>query len=170
MRNVYIPEKELAEIVKRLEGVDRVITLLLLGTGFRLDDIMHLRVWQLRAPELTIRERKTGNVRSVTIPAGVSEVCKAYAARRMALCYAFPALRRYGARKMHRTTYWRHFMEVVRRLGWEDKGYSPHSLRKVYAVNALSRSGSLRAVQKDLGHASMGVTALYALSDRYGDL
>ena len=69
---------------------------------------------------------------------------------------------------MHRTTYWRHFVQACKELGWQDCGYDPHSLRKLYAVRQLAKTGSLYAVQKDLGHAHIGVTAIYALSDRFG--
>ena len=68
---------------------------------------------------------------------------------------------------MHRTTYWRHFEAACRAHGWGDCGYTPHSLRKLYAVRKLAETRSLVAVQRDLGHTSPAVTALYALSDRF---
>ena len=169
MRNRHIPEDDLREIAAQLRGVDHLITALLIGTGFRLDDVMHLRCWQLGRDAISIRERKTGHARAVTIPADLSDLLRAYIAGRHPFRYAFPALRRGGAGKMHRTTYWRHFKAAARRLGMGDRGYTPHSLRKGYAVKALSRTGSLKAVQDDLGHTSPMVTALYALSDRLGD-
>jgi site-specific recombinase XerC len=42
---------------------------------------------------------------------------------------------------------------------------APHSARKVYAVEAYSRSGELARVQKLLNHESEAVTELYAMAD-----
>lgn len=167
-RNAYLPEDRALAILHRLSPVDRLITRLLIETGFRLDDVMHLRTWQLMGDELSLRERKTGKERTARIPSGLAADLRAYASKRHRLSFAFPALRRGGRKKMHRTTYWRHFEAVVHDLGWTDCGYDPHSLRKLYAVRKLAETGSLYAVQRDLGHSNIAVTALYALSDRLG--
>lgn len=166
MANRYIPEEHLRKICGRLRGVDRIITEVLLATGFRLDDIMHLRTWELRRETLTIRERKTGHVRSVRIPEEVRERLAVHLRKRNPFRYAFPALRSGGKAKMHRTTYWRHFMAAVKACGLRDEGYSPHSLRKVYAVRRFAETGSLSKVQADLGHTKPEVTMIYAFSDR----
>ena len=166
MPNNYIPEERALVILRSLGYVDRIITLLLIETGFRLDDVMHLRLWQLTADTLSVRERKTGHVRSVVVPSVLADKLRVYAAGRHRLAYAFPCLRRAGKNKMHRTTYWRHFVAACERHGWGDCGYTPHSLRKLYAVRKLAETRSLKAVQDDLGHTSPAVTALYALSDR----
>lgn len=166
MANRYIPEEHLQEICGKLRGVDKIITDVLLSTGFRLDDVMHLRTWELRREVLTIRERKTGHVRSVRMPEDVRESLAVYLRKRNPLRYAFPALRSGGKAKMHRTTYWRHFMAAVAACGYDEAGYSPHSLRKVYAVRRLAESGSLSEVQADLGHTKPEVTMIYAFSDR----
>jgi integrase len=43
---------------------------------------------------------------------------------------------------------------------------SPHTARKVYAVNAYKRTGSMKQVQQLLNHSSEAVTMLYALADQ----
>jgi len=40
--------------------------------------------------------------------------------------------------------------------------YSIHSARHTYATLLLAKSNSLRFVQKQLGHASIAMTSLYA--------
>ena len=45
------------------------------------------------------------------------------------------------------------------------KHISPHSLRKVYAVEEFERTGDLKRVQKLLNHSSEAVTLLYAMSN-----
>lgn len=160
----YIPADRLDEIRERLSARDQLITDLLRATGYRLDDIMWARVWQLRAQPVALRERKTGKLRTVQLPEALHLQLGAAFASRSAMAYAWRALRAGGRRKQHRTTYWRHFVAAVRACGYADCGYTPHSLRKVYAVEAFRRTHSLRAVQADLGHAYIGTTAIYALS------
>lgn len=165
----WIPPQRLARIRAQLSARDDLITEVLLCTGFRLDDIMHCRVWQLRQPQLRLAERKTGKLRTVQLPDQTRARLDAQLHGRVALAYAFPALRHGGRRKQHRSTYWRHFAAAVRAAGYADCAYTPHSLRKCYAVDALRRTHSLAAVQRDLGHASAGTTAIYALSAVLGD-
>lgn len=166
MANRYIPPDRLDAVRRHLSGTDGLITDVLLDTGFRLDDVMHLRVYHIRSGVLDLRERKTGHRRCVALSEGLRERCRAYARRRNGLSYAFPALRAGGRRKMHRTTYWRHFIDAVRRAGYGGEGYTPHSLRKVYAVRLFEKTGSLAAVQADLGHSRPEITMIYALSNR----
>ena len=142
--------------------------MLLLETGFRLDDVMHVRAWQLSRDTLTVKEMKTGKLRTVSISKEmILSYRRAFPAshrRGWALSYAFPALRGGGKNKMHRTTYWRHFTEASRRAGYGDHAYTPHSLRKVYAVR-LCKSSGIKAVKDSLGHEHITTTMLYAFAD-----
>lgn len=166
MRSKYIPEDALVQIRALLAPSDRYLTDFLLATGFRLDDVLHLRRWQLSQGELTLKERKTGKVRSISIPPELQLKLNQSGenSRGCALRFAFPALRSGGKGKMHRTTYWRHFRAAVTAAGYEGRGFSPHSLRKVYAVRLFNRKG-LKAVQEDLGHTYESTTMLYVFSD-----
>lgn len=140
---------------------DKYVARVLLSTGFRVDDLMHVRAWQLSRPVLEIVERKTGKLRSVPLP---EELRRSIPKERgAALRYAFPSLH-VDSRKMHRTTFYRHFREAVALCGWGDRGYSPHSLRKCYAVK-LYKARGLPAVQEDLGHTCESTTMRYALAD-----
>lgn len=113
---------------------------------------------------MQLRERKTGKIRTVALPSEITEAYKRHP-QRGAFLYAFPSLRDGGRRKLHRTTYWRHFKRAVERAGFEGKGFSPHSLRKCYAVEKYRLCGDLREVQLDLGHNHISTTMLYALAD-----
>ena len=150
-----------------MNGTDRLITDILVETGFRLDDVMHMRKRNLSGCSVHLRERKTGHERTGTLSPETAGELKARAEKRHALSYIFPARRR-GRRlkkKLHRSTYWRHFYAACKAAGYANCGYSPHSLRKCYAVGLLKRTRSLQAVQEDLGHRNIQTTALYALSD-----
>lgn len=166
MQNVWIPPDRLQAIRKHMRGRDLLITDILLETGFRIDDVMHLRKSNLSGRSVRLREMKTGHIRSATLSTETAERIREYAAQRHTLAYLFPALRRVKRKKQHRTTYWRHFAAACKRAGYGECGYTPHSLRKVYAVRMFRETGSLTAVQKDLGHTNISTTAIYALSDR----
>lgn len=160
----WIPPDRYQAIRAEMGVRDQLIADVLYTTGYRLDDIMWARVWQLRAPVLSIVERKTGKQRAVQLPDDLHARLCAALRDRAALAYAWPCLRRAGRRKQHRSTFWRHFGAAVAAAGYAGCGYTPHSLRKCYAVEALQRTHSLAAVQADLGHAYIGTTAIYALS------
>jgi integrase/recombinase XerD len=50
----------------------------------------------------------------------------------------------------------------LKRLGFYEKGKAVHALRHSYAVAVYRREHDLRAVQKQLGHASIQTTTIYA--------
>lgn len=177
MENSYIPPGALLAIRARLSEQDRAIVDLLAGTGYRLDDILYSRVYNWAGATVTLRERKTGNKRTVTI---TSELRQAIATinryntpsgqtRRPRLAYFLQTTRinaPAGCRhKRHRSTIHSHFQRAVREAGYAGCGYTVHSLRKVYAHNRYKETGSLLAVQRDLGHKHLATTLLYALGD-----
>lgn len=177
MENAYIPPGPLAAIRARLPPDDRAIVDILTGTGYRVDDLLYSRVWQWQGEQVTIRERKTGNVRTVRITApvraAIAEINRAAIkpgqAKRPRFAYLIGSTRpnapRKCRRKRHRSTIFRHFARAVREAGFAGCGYTVHSLRKVYAHAQYERTGSLLAVQRDLGHKSLSTTLLYALGD-----
>lgn len=171
MRADYIPEDRLQRIRKCMLGVDRLITDVCLETGGRIDDVLALRKWQLDGTELLLMESKTNKRRKVTLTQELADKLQLVTQDRHQLQLIFysrrPGKRR---RKIHRTTYWRHFELAVRQCGYKDCNYSPHSLRKVYAVRLLRQTRSLEQVRRALGHEHITTTMLYALSDRQDEL
>ena len=124
---------------------------------------MRARVWELRAQPITLHEAKTGKTRSVPISSDLHSRLAAYFAGRPSLRAAFPTLCRRKRHREHRTTYWRHFVAAAAAAGLP-RSYTPHGLRKRYAVRLYRQTGDLEAVRRDLGHAYIGTTAIYALS------
>lgn len=167
-RNSYISRADLSAVSRFLTDRDALITAVLADTGFRIDDVMHTRVWQWLGETITLIERKTGKARTVRLACDARERLKAAFAGAHPFRYAFPALRRVsgGRGKMHRSTYWRHFVAAVKRAGFGGRGITPHSLRKLYAVELLQKCGSLAAVMRDLNHSKAEITMIYAFADK----
>lgn len=177
MENAYIPPGALQAIRARLSEQDRAIVDLLAGTGYRLDDILYSRVYHWSGDSVSLRERKTGNIRTVRITpetrsaiAIINRTNKPIGQpHRPRLSYFLPTTRinpPTGCRaKRHRSTIHAHFARAVQEAGYAGCGYTVHSLRKVYAHRLYERTGSLLAVQRDLGHKHLATTLLYALGD-----
>lgn len=64
-------------------------------------------------------------------------------------------------KKLHRTTVYRQFENAVKKAGLEGKGYTVHSLRKVYARNLFAKTNSITAVQRDMKHDNIATTLMY---------
>lgn len=167
MQSQYIPNKDLEHIKSFLPDADKALVDILILTGYRVDDMLNSRDWQWSGDSISIEERKTGRVRTVVITDQLKNAVERFRelrrGKRSSLSFFVPT-RGYRVgekRKLHRTTLYRHFQQAVEKAGLSGRGYSIHSLRKVYAVNLLRRTGSLEAVQADLGHKYITTTFIY---------
>ena len=173
MKNKYIPPEHFDRILRASFKEDRALWILSSETGFRIDDIMHIRQWQVPSESecknrgefsLTIRERKTRNVRTVALTERALHSLREiwlHQPKRHKLAYLFPTRRQEQCKNLHRSTATRHFAEAVRKAGLEGEGYTVHSLRKIYARNKYACTKSILDVQRDLGHKSIATTLLY---------
>lgn len=191
MKNRPIPEDHFDRILRVSSADERALWILASETGFRIGDLLKIRQWQvpkcnsglpmaadrqgLTEPcRMALTEEKTGKLREVKLTE------KAITALQMSLnnCpvrhplrFLFPSRLRSGAvdrsrerkgkRHLHRSTAHRHFARCVKEAGLSDRGYTVHSLRKVYAQRLYAETRSALAVQRDLGHASLQTTLLY---------
>ena len=147
---------------------------LLKETGFRLDDILSIRLWEaqkaLERNELTLREHKTAKSRTVTLTDTARDALRhltLYRSTSHPLGYLLPTMRNRKKRKIHRSTIYKNWREAVSRakLDRADE-VTVHSIRKLYARNLYERTGSLIAVQKDLNHRYKSTTLLYVTDIR----
>lgn len=173
--SAYIDPADMDRIRRRLSKEDCALVDILRLTGFRVDDLLCSVEFQWSGKtSVTLLEAKTGNIRTVQISPELREAIERYKSARRPrwkpnmLTYFVQArrFRKDDAHKRHRTTLYRHFAEAVKRAGLAGKGYTIHSLRKCYAVDLYNASGSLLAVQKDLGHSNIATTCLYVFASR----
>ena len=166
-RSSYVEPTSLGLVLAALQPANRMVFEVMLATGLRVSDVLNIKTAQVKRQRFTVKEQKTGKSRRVLIPRELQLRILRQAGR----LYAFEG--RYDWRK-HRTrqAVWLDCSRCARFFqhgGAVPKGtVSPHSARKVYAVDEYHRTGDLDAVRQKLNHdpAHVATTLLYALSDK----
>ena len=136
---------------------NQLACLVALETGLRINDVLKIRTDELKQ-RMKLTEAKTGKKRTVTISKPLFELLKANAGS----YYVFEG-RLNPFKHRTRQAVWKDLKRASDALRL--KGVSPHSLRKVYAVE-LAKRYSLTEIQKILLHENIEVTLLYALADK----
>ena len=163
VRSEYIARRELGHLLAALMPHNRLALEVSLATGLRISDVLSIKTQQVidsADGRLRIREMKTGKYRRVYLSKDLVERMVQLAGK----VYVFE--HRLNQNK-HRTR--QAVFKDLRRVAdaFRIKEHiSPHSCRKVYAVNFYHRCGDdLGRVQKLLNHENEAVTMLYALAD-----
>lgn len=166
-RSAYVEPSALGLVLAALQPANRLVFEVMLATGLRVGDVLRLTTAQVKRQRFTVSEQKTGKSRRIYIPADLQLRILGQAGR----LYAFEG-RNDWRRHRTRQAVWRDCSRCARffqRGGSVPKGtVSPHSARKVYAVDEYRRTGNLDAVRQKLNHdpAHTATTLLYALSDK----
>lgn len=164
MRAEWAPKETLELLLTAMMPANRLAIRASMATGLRIGDVLAFKTAQVRQQRWTVKEQKTGKLRRVYLPAKLCEDILAQAGR----IWAFEG--RSDAKK-HRTrdAVYKDLRRVATLYRVDGKKLvehiSPHSARKVYAVEAYQKTGSLRKVQDLLNHEDEAVTMLYALAD-----
>lgn len=165
MRSGYIVREELNHVLSALMPQNRLACEISLSTGLRLGDVLSLKTAQIeRGRRFTVREEKTGKTRRVYLPEDLHKRALQIAGHR----YVFEG-RLDGKRHRTRQAVYKDLMRAAALFRLREH-ISPHTCRKVWAVNAYRESGGdLKRVQKLLNHESEAVTMLYAMADRLAE-
>lgn len=165
VRSDYIDRHEFEHLLAALMPANRLVMELALATGLRVGDCVALPAATL-ARRMTVREAKTGKSRRITIPKELFERLQTQAGTR----WVFEG--RYGP-DGHRcsSAVYKDLRRAARLFRIpKDLHISPHTARKIYAVEAFRRNGGdLAAVQRLLCHDDSAVTMLYAMADVLSD-
>ena len=159
MRSEYAPKGEIIHILAGLTPPNRLACEVSLATGLRINDVLALKTDQVRRGRFTIREEKTGKTRSVYLPIELRSRCISCSGQH----YVFEG-RLNGREHRTRQAVFKDLRRVARLFNVKEH-ISPHSLRKIYAVEEYARYGDLKRVQKLLNHSGEAVTMLYAMAD-----
>ena len=158
----YLEEREIEAIRLKLDGRSWMVYQVAVETGLRVGDVISLRWEDIEGREIMYRAQKTGKI-------GVAEISEATAVwlgrqRRWAVSeWVFASPVKPGAH-VTRQAVWKRLKRAAEAAGVDLDGTSPHSFRKVFAVQTYHEKG-LRAAQEALQHERADVTEIYALAD-----
>ena len=160
IKSDYIFEENFQHILAALMPENRLALEVSLNTGLRITDVLLLRTADLSRERFTIREQKTGKPRRIRLP-------KELRAELQTIAGSYYIFSGRNSPKKHRTrqAVYKDLKRAQALLRIKNSQISPHSARKIYAVNALGKYGSLKKVQALLNHSSEAVTAIYAMAD-----
>lgn len=159
MRARYLSQAEIDRLQAHMSSEAWLPLRVACATGLRVGDVVALRVWNLRDNGIAYVAQKTGKAGFAPCPPSL--VSAMYKQSRYGFC--FPAK---GKKRGHltRQAVWARVKRACELAGVDDRGVSPHSFRKFFAVDLLSKS-DLDTVREALQHSSVYVTEQYAFSD-----
>lgn len=163
MRSEWIPKGEFEHILSALTPENRLACEVSLATGLRVSDVLMLTPQKVRKQRFTIREQKTGKTRYIRLPKELVDRCLACAGAH----YVFEN-RLNGRKPRTRQAVYKDLKRVASLYGCK-KNVTPHTARKVYAVDEFEKTGNLKKVQKLLNHSDEAVTILYAMANVIGN-
>ena len=158
MRSKYIDEEEVVSLREAL-GTEAWLPLWVsLETGLRVGDVVKLRRANLQADGLHYRAEKT---RKNGVAKISDRLRRALEGRRGK--WLFPSPYKSG-QHLTRQAVWSRAKRACKAAGLDPDGISPHTFRKVFAVE-LYREKGFRAVQEALQHANAATTEIYSFAD-----
>ena len=170
MRTDYITPQECDELIFALPQEYRPIVICAAETGFRIGDLC-AAMWSAYDNEeqtLTLIEEKTGKVRTAAVTPRLKIALEAQRARQSCFeVFMFPG--RDACKPVSRSTVWRWIKRTWDHLYADSKRViSPHSLRKMYAVERRKSGAEIWEIQQDFNHDRDSTTIRYAFADILG--
>lgn len=160
MRTRYLTADEVRKLAKAVREEEWLPLAVAVSTGLRIGDVLKIRPSDFVRHGVRYRAQKTGKSGHVALDDKLMLALYRSSAGSQ-WCFPSPKDRR---RHLTRQTAWARMKRACKRAGVDPVGVSPHSLRKVFAVELL-RKTNLAEVQKALQHERIDTTELYALAD-----
>lgn len=167
-RSSWVEPGPLGLVLAALMPANRLVMEVMIQTGLRVSDVLRLTRKQVERGRFTVRELKTGKTRRIYLPRALQLRLLQQAGR----LWCFEGRTDWHKPRSRQAVY----KDVKRAAGMfartgkleRDRQVSPHSARKVYAVEKYRETGSLEKVGQALNHdpGHIAVTMLYALSDK----
>lgn len=162
MRSEWTSKDMLSHVFAALTKPNRLACQVSEVTGLRIGDVLRLKPEHLMSKNgrFTIKEEKTGKARRVYLPGWLR-------ASLLRQCGKFWVFEGRCDIKKHRTrqAIFKDLRRAARAFRCVEH-ISPHSMRKIYAVEMYHRHGkNLAKVQSLLNHSDEAVTMIYAMAD-----
>ena len=157
MRSKFIDEPELKKL--RTAMLDKAFLPLWvsLETGLRVGDVVTLKVTSVKADGIHYRAQKTKKQGVAKISAELRRHLPRVGK------WLFPSPYKSGEH-ITRQCVWARIKAAAKRAGIDTEGISPHSMRKVFAVE-LYRAHGFAAVKEALQHTHAATTEIYSFAD-----
>ena len=159
MRSGYAPKGEVLHVLAALTPENRLACEVSLATGLRINDVLSLKPKKIKKGRFTVHEEKTGKTKFVRLPVDLQKRCIAASGQH----YVFEG-RIDGKKHRTRQAVFKDLKRAATLFGCKAH-ISPHSMRKVYAVEQYAKYGDLKKVKKLHNHNDEAVTMIYALAD-----
>lgn len=163
MRSDWVCHETISHVLAALMPPNRLAIEVSMRYGMRIGDVLSMRREDVVKGSWTYKEQKTGKRRRIRLSKLLQERLLSQSGR----VYVFEG--RLDWRK-HRTR-----QAVYKDIRRAAKAFrvpehvSPHTARKIYAVDAYKRYGDIKQVQRLLNHSDEAVTMIYALADKLND-
>lgn len=158
MTTEYLVWREMEHVFAALTPANRLVCRVCVSTGLRLGDVVALRSDEL-APQFWITEQKTGKRRRVNLTNELLDQLRAQAGA----VWVFPSPKDPSKHRTRQAVWWD--VKRAAKAFRLPQNVAPHSLRKVYAVELLSRcKGNVGRVQRALNHSDAATTYIYAMA------
>lgn len=158
MKTEYLLNREVDLVLAMLTARNALIMRTALHTGLRIGDVLSLKTAQLGL-RFWVTEHKTGKRRQIGLPEPLLSDIKNQAGE----VWAFENPK--TGRPQTRQAVWKDVKRAAHALRLP-QNVGPHSARKVYAVELLTKYGDIARVKRALNHSSESITLIYALADR----
>ena len=160
MRSDYVNNDIMSHILAALTEPNRLAVLVSLTTGLRIDDVLNIRVHQLRE-RFTVTEQKTLKHRTVRLPERLLNELVRISGK----IFVFEG-RTIPRRHRTRQAVYKDIKRAAKAFRVPSAvNISCHTARKIYAVNEYKRTCDIKRIQTLLNHSSEAVTMIYALAD-----
>lgn len=129
-------------------------------TGYRVSDIVGLRVKDVKGSAITLKEQKTGKDRTVKINKKLRTALKDYTKTMKDDDYLFPS--RLGGGNRHICI--RRVQQIIKKVAelcGIEENINSHSMRKTFAYLIYKSTGSLALVMESLNHSKESITIRY---------
>lgn len=162
MRSDWVQPALLDHILAALTPPNELALRVSMATGLRIDDVLHIKAQQIeKGRRFTVTERKTGKKRRIYIPEFLHE-----AMLRQSRRFYVWENRLDPKQPRTRQAVWKDLKRAAKLFRVSDSlNVTPHTARKVFAVEAFAKYGRLDRVRDLLNHGDEGVTALYLMSE-----
>ncbi len=164
----WIDEEAMGHVLAALMPENRLAIEVAMATGLRISDVLGIKTDQLRDKngelgnknKITVRELKTGKNRRIYMPNELRDKMIRNAGR----YYIFEG--RLSPKK-HRTrqAVAKDMLRARKILRTRKLVVSPHTARKIWAVEQAKTGKDIKKLQKMMNHSDPAITMIYAMAD-----